>query len=304
MTRDQAIAFIRNTGENAETIYVAYVTDGQRHLEGAVTLGDLLFADADATLESFMTRSVPFVYTHDEHETVSQTVAKYDLMVLPVVDKENRLVGVVTFDDAMDVMEEEVTEDIEKMAAILPSDKPYLKDSVWDIFRRRIPWLLVLMLSATVTGAIITFYESALGGWVILTAFMPMIMGTGGNAGGQSSMTVIRSLSVGDVELRDAGRVLWKEIRVAVLCGATLAVANFVKILLVDRVPVPVAAVVCLTLVCTVFVAKVVGCMLPIGAKRMGFDPAVMASPFITTIVDAISLLIYMGMANLLLTAV
>ncbi|MBR5616374.1 MAG: magnesium transporter, partial [Clostridia bacterium] len=217
MTREQAVAFIRQKGKNAETVYVAYVTDSQRHLEGSVTLKDLLFAEEGEALEGFMTTNVPYVTTHDDQETVSQTIAKYDLMVLPVVDKENRLVGVVTFDDAMDVMEEEVTEDIEKMAAILPSDKPYLKDTVWDIFRRRIPWLLVLMLSATVTGAIITFYESALGGWVILTAFMPMIMGTGGNAGGQSSMTVIRALSIGEVELRDAARVLWKEIRVALL---------------------------------------------------------------------------------------
>ena len=301
MTREQAVAFIRQKGKNAETVYVAYVTDSQRHLEGSVTLKDLLFAEEGETLENFMATSVPYVTTHDDQETVSQTIAKYDLMVLPVVDKENRLVGVVTFDDAMDVMEEEVTEDIEKMAAILPSDKPYLKDTVWDIFRRRIPWLLVLMLSATVTGAIITFYESALGGWVILTAFMPMIMGTGGNAGGQSSMTVIRALSIGEVELRDAARVLWKEIRVALLCGVVMGIATFIKLFLLDLhmdvASLPVALVISVTLVVTVVMAKVVGSMLPIAVKRIGLDPAVMASPFVTTIVDALSLVVYFEIA-------
>jgi magnesium transporter len=301
MTREQAISHVRQMGENVETIYVAYVTDGQRHLEGAVTLKDLLFAEQGDTLESFMTTNVPYVTTHDDQETVSQTIAKYDLMVLPVVDKENRLVGVVTFDDAMDVMEEEVTEDIEKMAAILPSDKPYLKDSVWDIFRRRIPWLLILMLSATVTGAIITYYESALGGWVILTAFMPMIMGTGGNAGGQSSMTVIRALSIGEVELRDAARVLWKEIRVALLCGVVMGIATFIKLFLLDLhmdvASLPVALVISVTLVLTVVMAKIVGSMLPIAVKRIGLDPAVMASPFVTTIVDALSLVVYFEIA-------
>ena len=305
MTREQAVTYIRQKGENAETVYVAYVTDSQRHLEGSVTLKDLLFAEPGETLETFMTTSVPYVTTHDDQETVSQTIAKYDLMVLPVVDKENRLVGVVTFDDAMDVMEEEVTEDIEKMAAILPSDKPYLKDTVWDIFRRRIPWLLVLMLSATVTGAIITFYESALGGWVILTAFMPMIMGTGGNAGGQSSMTVIRALSIGEVELRDAARVLWKEIRVALLCGVVMGIATFIKLFLLDLhmdvASLPVALVISVTLVVTVVMAKVVGSMLPIAVKRIGLDPAVMASPFVTTIVDALSLVVYFEIACALL---
>ncbi|MBQ7336919.1 MAG: magnesium transporter [Clostridia bacterium] len=305
MTRAEAVAHIRKTGDNAETVYVAYVTDAQRHLEGSVTLGDLLFAEDQDVIENFMSRGVPCVMTHDDRETVSLTVSKYDLVVLPVVDKENRLVGVVTFDDAMDVMEEEVTEDIEKMAAILPSDKPYLKDSVFEIFRRRIPWLLVLMLSATVTGAIITHYETALGGWVILTAFMPMIMGTGGNAGGQSSMTVIRSLSVGDIELRDAGRVLWKETRVALLCGIIMGIATFVKVFLIDLhmnvASLPVAAVISLTLVVTVVMAKIVGSMLPIAVKRIGLDPAVMASPFVTTIVDALSLVVYFEIASALL---
>ncbi len=305
MTCAQAVRYIRSTGENAETVYVAYVTDGQRHLEGSVTLGDLLFAEEDQLLEDIMMRSVPYVSTQDDQETVSQTISKYDLMVLPVVDMENRLVGVVTFDDAMDVMEEEVTEDIEKMAAILPSDKPYLKDSVWAIFRRRVPWLLVLMLSATVTGAIITHYEAALGGWVILTAFMPMIMGTGGNAGGQSSMTIIRSLSVGDVALKDVGRVLWKEMRVAVLCGVVMGIATFAKVfcfdLHFDVASLPIAVVISVTLVVTVMMAKVVGSMLPIAVKRIGLDPAVMASPFVTTVVDALSLVVYFEIASAVL---
>jgi magnesium transporter len=252
-----------------------------------------------------MSRSVPYVYTHDDQETVSQTISKYDLMVLPVVDMETRLVGVVTFDDAMDVMEEEVTEDIEKMAAILPSDKPYLKESVWNIFRRRVPWLLILMLSATVTGAIITHYEAALGGWVILTAFMPMIMGTGGNAGGQSSMTVIRSLSVGDIELKDVLRVLCKESRVALLCGVVMGLATFLKVLLIDlhfdAASMAIAAVISVTLVVTVVMAKVVGSMLPLAVKRIGLDPAVMASPFVTTIVDALSLVVYFEIASAIL---
>ncbi len=305
MTREQAVEYIRRTGDNAETVYVAYVTDEKRHLEGSVTLGDLLFARDGDLVEELMTRSVPYVMTHDDQETVAQTVAKYDLVVLPVVDMEHRLVGVVTFDDAMDVMEEETTEDIEKMAAILPSDKPYLKESVFNIFRRRVPWLLILMLSATVTGAIITHYEAALGGWVILTAFMPMIMGTGGNAGGQSSMTIIRSLSLGDVTLRDAGRVLWKEMRVALLCGIIMGIATFVKVFLVDlhlnMASLPVAAVISITLVVTVIMAKMVGSMLPMAVKKIGLDPAVMASPFVTTVVDALSLVVYFEIASALL---
>ncbi len=305
MTRQDAVNFIRSTCENSETLYVAYVTDGARHLEGSVTLGDLLFADADDRLETFMMRSVPNVSTHDDQKTASQIIAKYDLMVLPVVDTENRLVGVVTFDDAMDVMEEESTEDIEKMAAIMPSDKPYLKDSVWDIFRHRIPWLLILMVSATVTGAIIQSYEAALGEWVILTAFMPMIMDTGGNAGGQASVTVIRNLSTGDVALRDVWRVLWKEVRVSVLCGIAMGVATFVKVFLLDLQrdvsAIPVALVISLTLVMTVIIAKIVGSMLPLAVKRIGLDPAVIASPFVTTIVDAISLMIYFEFASTIL---
>ena len=231
--------------------------------------------------------------------------SKYDLSALPVVDGENRLVGIITFDDAMDVMEEEATEDFEKMAAILPGDKPYLKTGVFETWRSRIPWLLMLMLSATFSGMIITHFESALAACVVLTSFITMLSGTGGNSGSQSSVAVIRALSLGEVEFSDMLAVVWKELRVALLCGVCLAAANFVKMMLVDRmlmhnpqVTVPVALVVCLTLMCTVVCAKIVGCTLPMAAEKIGIDPAVMAAPFITTVVDALSLLIYFGIAT------
>jgi len=304
MTVREAFSRIRATGLDKETVYTCYVIDDTRHLEGIVTVKDLLLSPMEATMDQIMQTNVIYAKTLQDQEEVAGLLEKYDFLAVPVVDGEQRLVGIVTIDDAIDVIQEEATEDIEKMAAIVPSDKPYIRQSVFELYKSRIPWLLLLMVSATFTGTIISSFEATLATFGALTMFIPMLMDTGGNCGGQASVSVIRGLSLGEVEYRDFFRVVWKEIRVAVLCGATLAVANFVKILLVDRVPVPVAAVVCLTLVCTVFVAKVVGCMLPIGAKRMGFDPAVMASPFITTIVDAISLLIYMGMANLLLTAV
>ena len=234
--------------------------------------------------------------------------ARYDLIALPVVDSENRLVGIITVDDVVDIMQQETTEDIEKMAAIIPTDKPYLRTGVWELFRNRIPWLLLLMVSATFTGMIITAFESALAVSVALTAFIPMLMGTGGNSGSQSSVTVIRSLALDDIRLDDIFRVLWKESRVALLCGAVLAVATFLKILAVDRwllgmaVTLPEAIVVCVALFITVLIAKLVGCSLPLLAKRIGFDPAVMASPFITTIVDAISLLVYFGVASFILS--
>ena len=246
--------------------------------------------------------------TKEDKETVAATFAKYDLLALPVVDGENRLVGIVTVDDAIDVMQDENTEDIELMAAIVPTDKPYFKTSVFETFLKRIPWLLILMVSATFTGMIITGFEEKLAASVALTAFIPMLMDTGGNAGGQSSTTIIRGLSLGNIQLKDVLKVLWKEMRVAVLCGVVLAVVNFVKIMLVDRlllgnsdINAMVALVVCLTLVVAVFIAKIIGCTLPIGAKVIGFDPAVMASPFITTIVDAISLLSYFWIAQALL---
>ena len=226
---------------------------------------------------------------------------RYDFTAMPVVDNENRMVGIITIDDVMDIMEEEATEDIEKMAAIVPSDKTYFKTSILQTYKNRMPWLLILMVSATFTGAIITSYENALSSYVILTAYIPMLMDTGGNAGGQASVTVIRGLSLGEIEYRDVPGVLWKEIRVAVLCGVSLAAANFVKLMLFDRVGLMVSITVCLTLIAAVLMAMLVGCLLPIGAKKLGFDPAVMASPFITTIVDALSLLVYFRFAAMIM---
>ena len=307
-TVQQAFDRIRRIGEDKETIYTCYVTSADRQLEGVVTVKELLLAQPDAIIRDIMDDHVIRAVTTDDQEAVSQLFSKYDLLAIPVVDQENRLVGIITVDDVLDVMEQETTEDIEKMAAMLPSDKPYMKLTVWEIWRNRIPWLLLLMVSATFTGMIITSFESALAAQVALTAFIPMLMDTGGNSGSQSSVTVIRSLSLGDLQFRDIFRVLWKEVRVSVLCGASLAVAGFAKVMLIDRlllgnsdVTALVAAVVALTLIVTVFFAKIVGCTLPMLAKRIGFDPAVMASPFITTIVDAISLLVYFQVAKLLM---
>ncbi len=308
MTAEDAIKRIRRTGVDKETIYTCYITDNNRNLLGYLTLKSLLLAEEDATVSEMMGTDVISVTTTDDQEEVAGVFQKYDLSALPVVDKENRLVGIITVDDAIDVIEEEATEDIEKMAAITPSDKPYLKMTPFEIWKSRIPWLLLLMISATFTGMIISSFESALAKWVALTAFIPMLMDTGGNCGSQASVTVIRALSVGDLQFSDVLKVLWKELRVAVMCAIALAAANFVKIMLVDvllmgntGVTVPVALVVCLTLAFTIVVAKLVGCSLPLLAKKLGFDPAVMASPFITTIVDALSLLIYFQIANMLL---
>ncbi len=307
MTVADAVSCIRRVGAHKETVYVIYVTDNARVLEGIVELRDLLFAKEDELIEDIMDKSVISALTTDPQEEVAQKIAKYDLLALPVVDSEGRLVGIVTVDDALDVIEEETTEDIEKMAAILPSDKPYLKTGIFETWKQRIPWLLLLMLSATFTSAIIGHFEGELSAsgalGIILTAFIPMLMGTGGNAGGQSSGTIIRSLSLGEVRMGNILTVLWKELRVSVLCGLTLAVASFVKTLVLDFMceftveNINVAIVVSITLFATVIMAKLVGCSLPILAKRLGFDPAVMASPFITTIVDAISLLIYFSIA-------
>ena len=307
MTVEQAIQSIRRKGVDKETVYMAYVTDKSRVLEGIVSLKDLIFAKADTLIGDMMETEIVSANTLDDKETVASIIQKYDLLVLPVVDKENRLVGIVTVDDALDVIEEETTEDIEKMAAIVPSDKPYMKSSVFQIWKTRIPWLLLLMLSATFTGQIIASFEEKLAAIPALIAFIPMLMGTGGNSGGQSSVTVIRGLAVGEIENRDILRVIWKEMRVSLACGIVLAVCNFAKIFLVDNlifqndVSINGALVVSLTLLVTVIVAKLVGCTLPIAAKKLGFDPAVMASPFITTIVDAISLMIYFGIASAIL---
>ena len=308
MTAEEAIKRIRRGAVDKETIYTCYVTDTSRKLVGYVTLKALLLAEDDTQITDIMGTDIISVTTTDDQEEVANVFSKYDMAALPVVDKESRLVGIVTVDDAIDVMEEEATEDIEKMAAIMPTDKPYLKLSPFEIWKSRIPWLLLLMVSATFTGLIISSFESALAKWVALTAFIPMLMDTGGNTGSQASVTVIRALSLGDLEFSDFFRVVWKELRVAVLCAVSLAVVNFLKIQLVDvwlmhntSVTVTVNLVICITLAFTIICAKLVGCTLPLLAKKLGFDPAVMASPFITTIVDALSLLIYFQVARLLL---
>lgn len=297
MTVQQAVAHIRKTGIDKETVYTVYVTDNSKVLLGTVSLRDLLFAKEEERIEEIMETSLILATTKDDREQAAQTIAKYDLLVLPVVDSETRLVGIVTVDDAVDVIEQEATEDIELMAAIAPSDKPYLKVGVFKTFLNRIPWLLFLMLSATFTGIIISHYESALGQMVALTAFIPMLMGTGGNASGQASATIIRSLSLGDVRMGNILRVLWKEFRVSLLCGITLSIVVFAKVLFFDGLSAAVAAVVAITLLATVIVAKIVGCALPILAKRIHLDPAVMASPFITTIVDTVALVLYFNFA-------
>ena len=301
MTVEQAFDRIRTTGLDSETIYTCYVTDSRRKLEGIVTVRDLLLSPKNAVLRDIMETNVKFVSTHTDQEEVARLLSKYDFLAVPVVDAEERLVGIVTVDDAMDVMQEEATEDIEKMAAIAPSDKPYIKTSVFETWRKRVPWLLFLMVSATFTSVIISSYEDALAANLVLSSFIPMLMDTGGNSGSQSSTTIIRGLSLREIRFIDVPRVIFKESAVAILCGLTLAVTNFVKLMLVDHVAMMVAAVVCLTLFVVVLVSNVVGGLLPILAKRLGFDPTVMASPLITTIVDAVALMIYFNIAKLLL---
>ena len=301
MTVAQAFARIRSTGVDKETVYTCYVTDQNRELLGIVTVKDLLMADQDEIIDNIMETNIISVSTLADQEEVAQMFSKYNFLAIPVVDQEGRLVGIVTFDDAMDIMEEEATEDMEIMAALTPSDKPYLKTGVFETFKQRIPWLLFLMLSSALTGMIISSFESALAAQIVLTGYIPMLMGTGGNSGSQASVTVTRGLSLGEIEFRDLPQIVFKEARVALLCGVVLAVGNFAKLMVFDHVTVMVALVVCATLVVTVFAAKLVGCTLPLVAEKIGLDPAVMASPFITTIVDALSLLIYFEMASLLL---
>ena len=309
MTVEEAILRIRRQGVDKETIYTCYVLDKDRTLLGIVTVKDLLLAESDDTeIREIMTSNIISVTTQDDQEEVAKMFSKYNFLALPVVDTENRMVGIVTFDDAMDVMEEEATEDMEIMAAMTPSEKSYLKSSPFDLYKHRIPWLMLLMVSATFTGMIISSFESALALLPALTAFIPMLMDTGGNCGSQSSVTVIRALSLDELEFSDALTVLWKEIRTAVLCGITLAAVCFLKVLLVDRllmgnasISLSVDLVICLALGVTVIMAKMVGCTLPLLAKKLGFDPAVMASPFITTIVDALSLLVYFLFAKTIL---
>ncbi|HOO27641.1 MAG TPA: magnesium transporter [Lachnospiraceae bacterium] len=298
LTVQQAIEQIRRVGIDSETINICYVLDKERHLIGTVSLRYLLIRRADEMIGDFMNDNIIAVNTMTDQEEVAMLFSKYDFTAMPVVDNENRLVGIITIDDVVDIIREETTEDIEKMAAIVPTDKPYMKMGIVETWKKRIPWLLLLMISATVTGGIITHYEDALGTYVVLTSFIPMLMDTGGNAGGQASVTIIRGLSLNEIEFKDMLRIIWKEARVGLFCGVTLAAANFVKILVIDRVTVPIAFVVCMTLVLAVFIAKIIGCTLPMFAKKIGFDPAVMASPFITTIVDALSLMVYFQIAT------
>lgn len=300
-TVEDAIEHIRRVGLDSETINVCYVLDDQRHLVGTVALRYLLLEDPQERIGDIMHESVIAIGTLTDQEEAARQFKKYDFTAMPVVDNENRLVGIITVDDIVDILEEEATEDIEKMAAIVPGDRPYMKTAVWELYKRRIPWLLLLMISATFTSAILTGFESSLSVCAVLIAYIPMLMDSGGNAGSQASVTVIRGLSLGEIVYRDVPGVIWKEIRVAVLCGISLAAANFVKLMIFDRIGVLVAVAVCLTLLVSVFLAMLVGCLLPVGAKRLGFDPAVMASPFITTIVDALSLLVYCGVAKSLL---
>ena len=309
MTVEEAILRIRRQGIDKETIYTCYVTAKDRTLMGLVTVKDLLLADDDDTkIEDIMVTNLIYVNTQSDQEEVARMLSKYNFLALPVVDGEGRMVGIVTFDDAMDVMEEEATEDMELMSGMTPSEKPYLRSSAFELFKNRIPWLMLMMVSATFTGLIMTAFEDALAAQIALSAFIPMLMGTGGNSGSQSSVTVIRGLSLGELEFRDIGIILWKEIRTALMCGAALAVVCFAKIWFVDHllmgnenISLMVDLVVCLALCVTVVVAKIVGCLLPMAAKAVKLDPAVMASPFISTIVDALSLLVYFLFAKILL---
>ncbi len=298
LTVKQAIERIRSIGIDSETINICYVLDKTRKLKGTVALRYLLLSKDDDIIGEIMHENVVSIHTLMDQEEVARTFQKYDFTSMPVVDNEERLVGIITVDDVVDIMEEEATEDMEKMAAIVPSDKPYMRTSVFEIWGKRMPWLLLLMISATFTGSIISGFEDALGAMPVLVAYIPMLMDTGGNAGGQASVTVIRGLSLNEIGFADVFKVVWKEFRVAVLCGLSLALANFIKLLVFDRVSVMVALVVCTTLLLAVLMAKLVGCTLPMLAKKLGFDPAVMASPFITTIVDALSLLVYFAIAT------
>ena len=309
MTVDDAFDRIRKIGVDTEAIYTCYVTDSRRKLQGIVSVKDLLLNSRDMVIDEIIDENIVKATTLDNKEETAAQFEKYDLLALPVVDTENRLIGVVTVDDAIDVMQEAASEDIEMMAAILPSEKPYLKTGVFETFRARIPWLMFLMISATFTGAIISSFEERLTECLALIAFIPMLMGTGGNSGSQSSVTVIRGLSLGDIEFKDIFRVIWKELRVSVICGVVLGAINLIKLYLVDYmwfnsfdsgVEVAEMLTVCFTLVCVVIVAKLVGSVLPIVAQKLGLDPAVMASPFVTTILDAVSLMIYFGLAAVL----
>lgn len=307
-TVEDAIKRIRRTGVDKETIYTCYVTDESRHLIGVITVKELLLHDNDDKIEDLMETNIIYINTHDDQETAANLLSKYDFLALPVVDMEQRLVGIITVDDAMDVLVDENTEDIQKMNAILPNEKPYLKMTIFETWKTRIPWLLFLMVSATFTSMILNAFEDKLSSLIILTSFIPMLMGTGGNSGGQSSAVVIRALSLNEIDFKDTVKVVWKELRVGLACGLTLAAINFVKIWFIDKmllgmdeITVKVDLVISLTLIIETIFAKIVGCIFPILAKKLKFDPAVMSSPFITTIIDALALLIYFGFASAIL---
>lgn len=297
----QAIKIIKEKKDEYETVTTCFVIDEKRRLVGSIQLTNLLFNDKNKSISDIVDPNIKYVYTNTDQEEVASDFQKYDITVMPVVDSEKRLVGIITIDDIMDVIEEEATEDMKKMAAIIPVDKPYDKTGVFETFKARIPWLLLLMVSATFTGKIIQSFEDKLATVTILTAFIPMLMDTGGNAGGQTSVSIIRALSLNDIEFKDIFKVVFKEFRVAILCSVVLGIANFIKMILIDNVSYLVALSVCVTLCLTIIIAKVIGCILPMVAKKLRFDPAVMASPFITTIVDACSLLVYFQIATLIL---
>lgn len=301
ITIKDALKKIRREYEDKETINTCYITDKKRKLIGVVKLKDIVINNEDTPLNEIMNEDFLYVNTLTDQEDVAKIIQDYDLTSIPVVDSENKLVGIITIDDIIDIIEDETTEDIEKMAAIRPTEKSYLKLSVFDLWKSRMPWLLILMITATLTGKIIEHYESALSSYVILTSFIPMLMNTGGNAGGQSSATIIRALSIDDIDYSDTLKVLFKEFRVSLLAGLTLAIINFLKLLFIDKITISIAAIVSISLLVIVCAAKIIGSMLPILAKKLGFDPTVMASPFITTIVDALSLFVYFTVATSIL---
>ena len=301
MTVKEALDHIKEIGLSKETIYTCYVTDYKKKLEGIVSLRKLVISDSDKLIEELLHEEIIFVETHDDQETVANIFTKYGFMAMPVVDKERRLTGIITFDDIMDVIEDEATEDFQRMAAMMPSEEPYLDSGVIELAKQRIPWLMILMIGATITGGIITKFESILSSVVVLTAFIPMIMDTGGNSGSQSSTLVIRGLATGDVTLKDARKIWWKEFRISLLVGVTLASVNFAKNMLIDRVGLEVSITVSITVAATVILAKMVGGTLPLAAKKLKLDPAIMAGPLITTIVDALALMVYVGIATTLL---
>lgn len=297
-TVKEAVQKVKKQAKENKIIDFCYVLDKRRKLIGIISLQDLLINDDDIIIKDIMDNVNYKINTLTDQEIVANKFKKYDVNSMPVVDSENKLVGIITVDDIMDIVEEETTEDIEKMAAITPNDKPYMKTGIFETWKKRIPWLLILMISATFTGKIIQHYEDSLASYVVLTSFIPMFMDTGGNAGGQASVTIIRALSLNEIDFKDIFKIMWKEMRVALLIGITLAIANFAKLMIIDNVNLTIATVVCSTLIVTIFFAKIVGCSLPMIAKKIGFDPAVMASPFITTIVDALSLIIYFQFAT------